>query len=231
MANRTMTSYTNRRRAFSDNVPVALAALALLAVLGCNSKPSKTAEQVLPTARKNTVATTNTTPGVDLNCVTNHIQNPPESFHYSFRNESSEPWAEEADVTPQRIDGSFSNSSLPMPQQFHGTPQEVSSNLMAIGQMSSIFATVRGTSAMVNEGTEAGVNGYSTFKYSIDTARGNPTQQALYKSILGPGGSEKGTVWVTSQGCPVRIVLDEELHSKNGNLLGKAHYEEAMVKK
>jgi len=53
----------------------------------------------------------------------------------------------------------------------------------------------------------------------------------LYNSVLGPGGSEKGTVWVTSQGCPVRIVLDEELHAKDGSLLGKAHYEEMMVKK
>jgi hypothetical protein len=101
---------------------------------------------------------------------------------------------------------------------------------MAIGRMASLFATVRNTSAVVNEGQE-GVNSYSTLKYSIDTARATAGEQSLYKSILGPGGSEKGTVWVTSQGCPVRIVLDEELHAKDGSLLGKAHYEEAMVKK
>jgi hypothetical protein len=75
------------------------------------------------------------------------------------------------------------------------------------------------------------VNSYDTVKYSIDTARGSPTEQALYKSILGPGGSEKGAVWVTSQGCPVRIVLDEELFSQDGTLTGKSHYEEAMIKK
>jgi hypothetical protein len=170
-------------------------------------------------------------PDIDLNCVVEHIQNPPESFHYAFKAESDNPWKEEADVTPQQIDGSFSNNSLPTPQQFHGTPREVSSNLMAIGRMASLFATVRNTSAVVNEGAENGVNSYNTVKYSIDTAGGTATEQALFKSILGPGGSEKGTVWVTSHGCPVRIVLDEELHSKDGTLAGKTHYEEAMIKK
>jgi hypothetical protein len=97
--------------------------------------------------------------------------------------------------------------------------------------MASLFAMVRNTSAVVNEGQEKGVNSYNTVKYSIDTGRGTATEQALFKSILGPGGAEKGTVWVTSEGCPVRIVLDEELHAKDGSLLGKAHYEEAMVKK
>jgi hypothetical protein len=230
MANRTMMSYADGRKAFSGYLAVVMVALAWLAV-GCNSESPKTTEHKPPIGQQNEKATSNTAPPIDLNCVMNHIQNPPESFHYRFKNESSDPWAEEADVTPQRIDGSFSNSSLPAPQQFHGTPQEVSSNLMAIGQMSSIFATVRNTSAVVNEGTEGGVNGYSTVKYSIDTAHGTPTERALYKSVLGPGGSEKGTVWVTLQGCPVRILLDEELHSKDGNVLGNAHYEEAMVRK
>jgi hypothetical protein len=169
-------------------------------------------------------------PEIDPNCVISHIQNPPGSFHYSFKVVSDNPWEEEADVTPQQIDGSFSNHSLATPQQFHGAPGEAASNLMAIGRMSSLFATVRNTSAVVNEGKE-GVNNYDTTKYSIDTARGTATEQSLYKSILGLGGSEKGTVWVTPQGCPVRIVLDEELHAKDGALLGKVHYEEAMVKK
>jgi hypothetical protein len=102
---------------------------------------------------------------------------------------------------------------------------------MAIGRMASLFATVRNTSAAVNEGPENGVNSYNTVKYSIDTARATASKKALYKSILGPGGSEKRNVWVTSQGCPLRIVLDEELHAKDGSLLHKVHYEEAMVKK
>jgi hypothetical protein len=209
---------------------VVLLAFGLLS--GCNSASSKTAHsRSEPSQESLTTAKNSASPDIDLNCVINHIQNPPESFHYTFKAESDNPWKEEADVTPERIDGSFSNNSLPTPQPFHGTPREASSNLMAIGRMASLFATVRNTSAVVNEGGETGVNGYSTVKYSIDTGRAGATEQALYKCILGPAGSETGNVWVTSHGCPVRLVLDEELHAKDGSLLDKVHYEEAMVKK
>jgi len=225
MRNRGITSDANHRAAFSGHILGVAITLALLTP-GCKHK---SADQHPGIAQKNTAAATNAAPMIDLNCVLSHIQNPPESFHYSFKDESPEPWVEDADVTPQKIDGSFSNRSLPTPQTFHGRPQEVASNLMAIGRMSSIFATVRNTSAVTSEARET-INGYSTFKYSIDTARGTLTEQALYKSVLGPGGSEKGTVWITSDGCPVKIDLEEELHSKDGSLLGKAHYEEAIVK-
>ena len=205
--------------------------LAVIPMLACNS-PAKKMDLGAESSRKAVaVAKSNVGPDIDLNCVIDHIQNPPEAFQYSFKAASDNPWEEEADVTPQRIAGSFSNKSLPNLQRFDGPPREVSSNLMAIGRMASLFAIVGNTSAVVNEGPEARVNGYDTVKYSIDTARGSPTEQALYKSVLGPGGSEKGSVWVTSQGCPVRIVLDEELYAKDGTLTGKSHYEEAMIKK
>ncbi len=206
--------------------------LMFISLSGCNSAPSKVANATPESPDNNVVATkASAGPDIDLNCVINHIQNPPESFHYSFKATSDNPWEEEADVTPQQIDGSFRNNSLPTPQQFHGTPRDTSSNLMAIGRMASLFATVRNTSAVVNEGDEKNVNNYSTVRYSIDTTRGAAAEQSLYKSILGPGGFEKGTVWVTTQGCPVRIVLDEELHGRDGSLLDKVHYEEGMVKK
>jgi hypothetical protein len=101
---------------------------------------------------------------------------------------------------------------------------------MAIGRMASIFSTVHSTSAVMSQGTEK-KNGYDTVKYSIDTARGNTTEQGLFKRVLGPGGFEKGNVWVTSQGCPVQITLDEEIHRNDGSTAGKAHYEEAMLRK
>ncbi|HZS99196.1 MAG TPA: hypothetical protein VFA40_20595 [Terriglobales bacterium] len=205
---------------------------AVLSLLACKSAPSKTLDQTTQLEQKSVgIVKASAGPDIDLNCVINRIRNPPESFHYAFKAESDNPWEEQADVTPQMIDGSFKNNSSPVPQQFHGAPPEVSSNLMAIGRMASLFATVRSTSAVVNEGAEKDVNSYNTVKYSIDTTRGAATEHALYESILGPGGSEKGTVWVTSQGCPVRIVLDEELHSKDGSLVGRTHYEEAMIKK
>jgi hypothetical protein len=197
-----------------------------LALLGCNS--SKNSGTRSTTTQTRSTVANSAAPDIDLNCVINHIQNPPESFHYSFKDVSDNPWQEEAEVTPQSIDGTFTNNSVPNPQSFHGTPQEVSPNLRAIGRMASLFAIVR--SNEVNEGTEA-LNGYSTNKLSIDTTRADAAEQGLYKSTLGPGGWAKGTVWVTSQGCPVQMQLDEELHSKDGSVSGKAHYVEAMVKK
>jgi hypothetical protein len=205
-------------------------AMALGSILGCNSAPSNPVNTTLGAAQPVAAVTNNTGPDIDLNCVVRHIQSPPESFHYSFSDVSDNSWKEDADVTPQNIDGSFMNNSLPNPQVFHGPPQQVSSNLMAIGRMASIFSTVHVTSAVVNQGPER-KNGYDTVKYSIDTARGNNTEQKLFNSILGPGGFEKGNVWLTSQGCPVQIALDEEIHGKDGSLVGKAHYEEAMIKK
>lgn len=206
--------------------------LAFIAMLGCKSTPPKSTAASSKSRQMDLSSAKNSAgPDIDLNCVMSHIQSPPESFHYAFKVDSDNPWQEDADVAPQQIDGTFSNNSLPAPQPFHGAPRDVSSNLMAIGRMASLFATVRNTAAVVNEGSEEAVNGYSTVKYSIDTARGTATEQTLYKSVLGPDGFEKGTVWVTSQGCPVRIVLNEEVHLKDGSLAGKTHYEEAMIKK
>ena len=54
---------------------------------------------------------------------------------------------------------------------------------------------------------------------------------SLRQGALGPGGFEKGDVWVTAEGCPVKLVLDSELHKNDGSLLDKVHYEEAMIKK
>lgn len=203
--------------------------LAVAAILGCNSAPSqpvKTASAGQPVNAERSSAGSD----VDLNCVVRHIQSPQERFHYSFNDLSDNAWQEDAEVTPQNIDGSFSNNSLSAPQQFHGAPQQVSSNLMAIGRMASIFSTVHSTSAVMKHGTEK-KNGYDAVKYSIDTARGNSAEQALFNTVLGPGGFERGDVWVTSQGCPVQISLDEEIHRKDGSTAGKAHYEEAMVRK
>ena len=203
-----------------------------LVALGCNSGSSGSAKQTSSQTQSSAKVATKGGPDIDLNCVIAHLQNPPESFHYMFKDESSDnPWSEEADVTPQMIDLTFKSNYMPAPVALHGTPQEMPHQYQwAIGRMASTFALVRSTSAVVNEGGET-VNGYDTTKLSIDTGRASATEQGLYNSTLGPGGFEKGTVWVTSQGCPVKLVVDEELHAKNGSIIGKNHYEEAMVKK
>ena len=216
-------------------IAFALAATILLASIGCNSGQvsGKTSKQKTSSGSQlndtqNMTATANNG-DINLNCIVDHIQNPPESFHYTFTNVSDNPWHEDADVTPQNIDGSFMNNSLPKPQEFHGPPRAVSSNLMAIGRMADTFATVHATAAVLSQGGEK-KNGYDTTKLSIDTARGSVTEQRLFRTLLGASGFEKGTVWVTSEGCPVQIALDEQLQTRNGSV-STNHYEEAMVKK
>jgi hypothetical protein len=212
--------------------PAGAAVLILsLVALGCNSGSTRESTQTHSQVRSSAKAVASGAPEIDLNCVINHLQNPPESFHYTFKEESDNPWAEEADVTPQMIDGSFKSNYMPAAVPLHGAPAEIPHQYQwAIGRMASLFAIVRGTSAVVNGGAEA-VNGYNTTKLSIDTGRSSGTEQGLDNTALGPGGFEKGTVWVTSQGCPVKVVVDEELHAKDGSISGKAHYEEAMIRK
>ncbi len=212
---------------------LAVSGLLCLSLCGCKSHRSARKDAESAGNKDNKVAAVSTVRGIDLNCVMDHIQNPPGNFHYSYRKDSSNPVAEEADITPQTIDGSFTNGSGSHP--IHGVKSDSQSwqgawtGLMGIAGMSSAVALVKSGSVIQSEGAEK-VNGYDTTKYSIDTSRADTTEQGLYRSTLGSGGFEKGTWWVTADGCPVKLSLDSELHSNNGSV-EKLHYEEAMVQK
>lgn len=222
-------------RAFLRGSVLAAAVMALLAVSACKFGPASKNADGKSGAQPNSAVTAQGSgdAGINLNCVMDHIQNPPEAFHYSYNKESSNPVHEEADITPQTIDGSFKNNSASSP--IHGVHSDAASwqgawsSLMGISGMSSAIALVRNNSATVREGAEK-VNGYDTTKYSIDTARGNDTEKSLFQSVLGTGGFQKGTAWVTAQGCPVKLVMDSELHGNDGSV-EKIHYEVAMVRK
>jgi outer membrane murein-binding lipoprotein Lpp len=211
---------------------LAAAVLAMLVISGCYSGPAKNAQDK-PGAQQGKMARDSSDPGIDLNCVMDHIQNPPEAFHYSYNKASSNPVHEEADITPQTIDGSFKNNSAS--NSFHGVRSDAASwqgawtGLMGISGMSSAVALVKNSSATMREGPEK-ANGYDAIKYSIDTARGTAEEKALYQGVLGTGGFEKGTAWVTAQGCPVKFVLDSELHLNNGSV-EPIHYEVVMIRK
>jgi hypothetical protein len=98
--------------------------------------------------------------------------------------------------------------------------------------MSGTVSTINQNSAMQRESDSGQVNGYQMIHYSIDTARWDATtRQMLGGFALGTGGSEKGDAWVTTNGCPVELILDDEMHNKDGSLLDKVHYEEGVVKK
>ncbi len=203
-------------------------ALLALTLLGCKSdKAPAPEEHPTPAIRATAV-------NIDLNCVMDHLQNPPEAFHYTYQKVSDSPVHEDVDVTPQSIDGTFQiGTGTPMP--VHGVRTDAASwqnawsSLRGIGGMAGTVALVRNGSAIDRVGAEK-VNGYDAIKYSIDTARATDADRSLFESTLGPTGFERGTIWATEQGCPVKISLDVESHPKAGNA-SKAHYEEAMVKK
>ena len=202
------------------------ASLIMVIAYGCNFGPRKKSEEKKPAAAaKNT-----SDPSIDLNCIIDHIQNPPEAFHYSYKHNEVD---EEGDLTPQTMDGT--RIDLSGTHTFHAVRSDRDSwqsgwtNLTAVSGAASTFVLINGTSAKVREGNE-NVNGYDAIKYSIDTARATAMESVLYRSTLGPGGSEKGAAWVTSQGCPVKFTIDSEMHFNNGSVQ-KDHYEEAMIKK
>ncbi len=220
----------------------AVLGVALIAAPACSGSRSasdtrQAADQSASASGGNGAATTSgANPGIDLNCLFDRVQNPPEAFHYSFTHDSGSAFvAEDADLTPQQIDGTLKDRSGAVTKTFHGVRSDPAgwqaawSNLTAVSSASSTFALVRGTDATVRQGEEQ-VNGYDTVKYSIDTTRSSGAEAALYQTTLGSGGFEKGTVWVTSNGCPVKISLDTEMQL-NGGGVQKDHFEEAMTKK
>jgi hypothetical protein len=216
----------------SRNISIAVASV-LLALAGCKSHRDRVHSDANSASAQSSAATARSSPGIDLNCVIDHIQNPPEAFRYSYKVQSSYPVEEQADITPQTIDGSFKNNDAERP--LHGVRSDAQSwsaawsGLTGISGMSSTVALISNSSAIVPEGSEK-INGYDTTKLSIDTARANMAEQGLYRSTLGAGGFEKGTAWVTSLGCPVKLNLDSEMHLKNGDA-DKTHYEIEMVRK
>ena len=221
-------------------IGVSIVTLALLGGPACNSGPTSKGLIEKPSEKESTKGGKNVAPvasspnpGIDLNCVYDHLQNPTESFHYLYKKDASDHVHQEADVTPQTIDGFSTQMDVPQ-QPLHATRSDQESwrgalaNLTGISGMSSTVAIVNHSSAMQREADGGQVNGYSAIHYSIDTARFSPTESRM---LLKPGEFEKGDAWVTSTGCPVKISLDSELHGNDGSLIEKLHYEEAMVKK
>jgi len=97
-----MTFCANYQPPFWRQILLAAAALALLAG-GCNSSANSTSE-----GEKSTTAAGG---GIDVNCVGNHIERPPESFHYSFKSAVGGSVDKEAEITPQNLDVTIQDKS------------------------------------------------------------------------------------------------------------------------
>lgn len=210
-------------------------ALLLAISLGCNSSTAgKDQESSAGTATKTAASSRSDDPGIDLQCAAQRIQKPSAPFHWSYKKHVSTfgdaDW--EADVTPDSITGMIADSSGSRPVhgvRTDGTGWNTAVLVLAGPLPASTFALVNNSSATMRAGTEK-VDGQDTIKYSIDTVRDTPADASLIRSVLGPNGFIKGVAWVTSEGCPVKFVLDVEQHTNDGRV-EKEHYEEAMTKK
>jgi hypothetical protein len=205
-------------------------ALALLAG-GCNSSANSNASST----RSDDKSTAAADARIDMNCVGDHVQSPPDAFHYSYRSTDGGAVDKEADITPQNIDMTIQNQFGS--HKYHGVRSDEDSwnsavlNLSGSGftVMSARIAFVAANTSVVRAGVEP-MNGYQTTKYAIDTPSANSSDRHSYETLFGPDSYEKGTIWVRADGCPVKLTLDEGRHHVNGSV-DKLHYEIDVIKK
>jgi hypothetical protein len=196
--------------------------------------PVATAPVAVATPAPSTLGTSANGPGINLECVVDHIRTAPAPYHYSFKKDTTSmgPVSIEADVSSDAISGTTVDKTGSRP--ILGTRGDSSSWNMAVmvvgGPLpASTFALVNNSSARSFARAD-GVNGYDSLKYVFDTANDTDADASLIRSVMGPGGFIKGNVWVTRDGCPVKFALDGEMHLKDGSV-DKEHYELEITKK
>jgi hypothetical protein len=202
----------------------------LIVASGCNSKPTSAREKP---EKSSPASTASAAQGPDLQCVADRIRNAPGPFHFSYIKDGAilghSDW--EADVTPDAIDGSLTNSTGTHKIQAiraQGHDWDMAAAELAMGLPASTFVLFNHNSAIAAAGAET-VNGYSATKYTVDTSRTTGAQASLIRNILGANGSITGTVWAVSDGCIVKFTID--VQSSADGTLQKEHYEEAMLAK
>lgn len=207
-----------------------LICLGLVAIAACTSK--STAKTELSGTK---AAPENATSHVDLMCIGDRINNPPESFHFSYKyTDASLSQDKQADITPQAMDITIKDQSGI--HSYHGVRADDLSwnkavlDLSGLGMsaMMSRLEQLNDTSAINLQATET-INGYDTTRYALDTTNVNSSDQRKFEFLFGKGSFEKGMVWTSSDGCAVKLVLDERV-LLSGNLKD-AHYEMARVRK
>ena len=221
-----MTFCANYQPPFWRQTLLTAAALALLAG-GCNSSANST--------RAGEKSTTAAGGGIDVNCVGNHIESPPEAFHYSFKSSVGSSVDKEAEITPQSMNVTIQDKSGA--HKYHGVRSDEASWNNAVLSLSGSGLTVmsarvdsiKNKSAVVRAGAEP-MNGYQTTKYSIDTTHANSSELRAYEAFFGQGSYDKGTIWVTADGCPVKLILDEATRQADGRV-DQLHYELDMIKR
>ncbi|MHB8524744.1 MAG: hypothetical protein ACYDD2_01105 [Candidatus Acidiferrales bacterium] len=173
---------------------------------------------------------------IDALCIGDLINKPTEAFHYSYKyTDASGAVDDEADVTPQELN--ITKKDKFGTQSFDAVRSNKDSwdhGLLFLAHlnftgMSARLDSLNGTSAIGSQGSET-VNGYSVMRYSIDTTRANSSDRGTFEMLWGKGSFDKGTIWMGTDGCMVKLALDEGLHQTDGGI-AKSHYEIARVKK
>lgn len=216
--------------------PNANAACCLLLILVCAMLPACKANSSLAKTRSGSRSDPEATIHLDLMCLGDHINNPPENFHYSYQfSDATASIDTEAEITPQTIDVIAKEKSGT--HAYHGVRTDEASWNAAVLDLSSLKLTsmaarldsLNGTSAITVQGAES-LNGYSTMKYLVDTTRANSADQHRYTALFGQGSFEKGTVWQAPDGCAVKAVLDDSVVTGTGTVK-QGHFEIARSKK
>lgn len=174
-------------------------------------------------------------PNIDFQCLQNHIEGAPAPFHLSYKKSTqlmNSDW--EADITTSSINGTVVDSTGA--RTIQATRGNKTSWNAAVAQLNvpisgsaRTLGLVRNSSAATRAGEET-VNGENTVKYTIDSAHDTAADAGEINSLLGAGGFIRGTAWVAKDGCPVKLVLDAQMHMPDGNV-EKEHYEEDVTQK
>jgi hypothetical protein len=224
-----------KRPSLEMELIISLTFFALMFFGACNSKSeSKNADAGIAEA-----ASGDSGAHIDVMCIGDRINDPPESFHYSFKySDASSSISKDAEITPKAMDITVQDASGS--HSYHGTRTDQTSWDGAVLALSSLnmaammarLDALNDTSAISRQTSEI-VNGYSTTRYAIDSTKSSASDQEKFAELFGKGAFEKGTVWVPSDGCAVKFVLDERISQGNGNdgNLKDDHYELARLRK
>jgi hypothetical protein len=204
--------------------------LVLITASACHSSPgSKSAERSVAAASDDSGA------HIDVMCMGDRINNPPEAFHYTYKyTDASGTLNEDADITPQVMDIIIKDNAGS--HSYHGVRSDEASWNNAVLDLSRLNFTAMSArlnslnaSAVKQQGTET-VNGYQATKYAIDTTRASASDQQQFETLFGKGSFDKGTVWISSDDCAAKLLLDEGLWQQNGSIK-QTHFEIARIKK
>jgi hypothetical protein len=198
--------------------------LALSTAIACHSSPSlKSADRAFAAASDDAGA------HLDVGCLEERINNPPEPFHYAYQyTDNSGTLNEDADITPQAMDIVIKDDAGS--HSYHGVRSDDASWNGAVLDLSSLNFTAMSArlnslnlSAVKQQGQQT-VNGYPATKYAIDTTQASASDQQQFEALFGKGSFEKGTVWIAADECAAKLLLDEGLWQQDGSIR-KTHYE------